>query len=160
MTLAEAKKHLKQIERGPATIARAVKGLDRKTLSYKPAPNKWSIMEILGHLADMEIVLGHRLRQALADEKPVVSPIDQDAWAAHLHYLEATPEEHLEAFMAARRANLRLLRLIQEEDLPRGAFHPELNRLHTVQEVIERMLRHDPNHLGQIERIKKLAGKS
>ena len=67
MTLAEAKQNIEQVARGPENIAAAVKGVDVKTLRYKPAPNKWCILEILAHLADAEVVFGHRIRQCLAD---------------------------------------------------------------------------------------------
>src|SRR5258705_13775821 len=64
-----------------------------KVLRYKPSPEKWCVLEILAHLADIEIVYGHRLRQMLADEKPVIAPMDQDAWARNLGYMDSPPAE-------------------------------------------------------------------
>ena len=75
MTEAELKKHLDAAEKSPKQIAAAVSGLSDKTLRYKPSPDKWCILEILGHLADMEILYAHRFRQMLADKKPVIAPI-------------------------------------------------------------------------------------
>ena len=74
MTEQEFKKHLDAAEKSPKEIAAAVSGLPDKTLRYKPSPEKWSVLEILGHLADIEIVYGYRLRQMLADAKPVMAP--------------------------------------------------------------------------------------
>ena len=68
MTDAEIKTLLDAAEKSPKEIALAVSGLPDKVLRYKPAPDKWCVLEILAHLADMEIVLGYRLRQMLADE--------------------------------------------------------------------------------------------
>ncbi len=68
-------------------------GLPEKVLRYKPAPDKWCILEILGHLADIEIVYAYRLRQMLADKKPVIAPMDQDDWARNLGYMETPPAE-------------------------------------------------------------------
>jgi hypothetical protein len=86
VTEAELKKHLDAAEDSPKRIAAAVLGLPEKTLRYKPSPDKWCIWEILGHLADMEILYAYRLRQMLADKDPVIAPIDQDAWAKNLGY--------------------------------------------------------------------------
>ena len=55
MTEAELKKHLDAAEKSPKQIAAAVSGLSDRTLRYKPSPDKWCIVEILGHLADMEL---------------------------------------------------------------------------------------------------------
>jgi hypothetical protein len=126
-------------------------------MRHKPSPGKWSIAEILAHLADVEIVQGHRIRQALAEESPTFVPMDQDMWANNLGYLEADPHESLEEYRVARRANLRLLRRATEADLAKGGFHPELNRVLTVAEIAERLSKHDPNHLQQIEKLKKQA---
>ena len=157
MTLQEAKQNIDNIARGPETIAKAVEGLNSGALRYKPAPDKWCILEIVAHLADVEIVQGHRLRQALAEPQPSFAPMDQEAWAAHLGYAETPVEDSLEAFRVARKANLRLLRRISEGDLNKGGFHLELKRVLTVAEIIQRLAVHDPNHLGQIERVKQQA---
>jgi uncharacterized damage-inducible protein DinB len=151
----EFKKKLESIATGPSLILAAVAGLDDATLRRKPAPDKWCILEMLGHLSDIEVLYGYRLRQMLADKEPVIAPIDQDDWARNLGYLEATPAELLDAYQAARRANLRLLRRLKLADLEKGAFHPELKRKVTVAELIGMMAGHDPNHAGQIERIKQ-----
>jgi hypothetical protein len=93
MTEAEFKKHLDTAERSPKEIAAAVSGLSERTLRYKPSPEKWCVLEILGHLADVEIIYGYRLRQMLADTKPVVAPLDQNASARNLNYLDCRPSE-------------------------------------------------------------------
>ena len=91
MTEAELKKHLDTAEDSPKQIAAAVLDLPEKTLRHKPSPDKWCILEILGHLADMEILYAYRIRQTLADKDPVIAPIDQDEWAKKLGYLESSP---------------------------------------------------------------------
>lgn len=159
MTEAELKKHLEAAEKSPKQIAAAVLGLPDGMLRYKPAPDKWCILEILGHLADMEIVLSYRIRQMLADEKPVIAPIDQDAWARNLGYMESLPAELVALYGLNRHASLQLLRRLKMEDLSKTAHHPEGKREVTVAEMIERMGIHGANHLEQIERLKKEAGR-
>lgn len=159
MTEAELKKHIETAEKSPKEIATAVSGLTPAVLRYKPAPDKWSILEILGHLADIEIVYAYRLRQMLADEKPVIAPMDQDAWAKHLGYLDTPAPELVASYGLNRHHNLRLLRRLKVTDLGKSAFHPESKKDVTVAELVEMMAGHGTNHLEQIERLKKGAGK-
>jgi hypothetical protein len=159
MTEAELKKYLDAAEKSPKEIAAAVSGLSPSVLRYRSDPAKWCILEILGHLADIEIVYGYRLRQMLADEKPVIAPMDQDAWAKNLGYLDASAPELVALYGLNRHHNLRLLRRLRVGDLDKTAFHPEQQKDVTVARLIEQMSGHGANHLGQIEKLKKQAGK-
>jgi uncharacterized damage-inducible protein DinB len=155
MTDQQLKETIAAAERNPEDIARAVTGLPAKILQYKPAPNKWSIQEILAHLADSELVFAYRLRQALADMQPTFAPIDQDAWARELGYLEASAPELVAQYALLRRSNVRLLRRAQPADFEKSGFHPEQKRQITVAELAGYMSKHGPNHLEQIERLKQ-----
>ena len=157
MTDAELKKHLEAAEKSPKQIAAAVSGVPDNVLRFKPSPDKWCILEILGHLADMDILNAYRLRQMLADEKPVIAPIDQDAWAKNLGYMESSPAELVALYGLNRHANLQLLRRMKPGDLEKSAYHPELKRQVTVAEMVGRLGAHGANHLEQIERLKKAA---
>ena len=159
MTDAEFKKHLEAAEKSPKEIALAVSGLPDQVLRYNPSPEKWCVLEVLGHLADVEIIYGHRLRQMLADAKPVIAPIDQDAWARNLNYLDSPPSELVAFYGLGRHHNLRLLRRLKASDLTKSAFHPELQREMTVAELVERMGGHGAGHLQQIEKLKTAAGR-
>ena len=158
MTEAEFKKHLDAAEKSPKEIAAAVSGLPEKVLRYKPSPEKWCVLEVLGHLADIEIVYGYRLRQMLADTKPVIAPLDQDAWARNLGYMETPPAELVAFYGIARHHNLRMLRRAKAADFSKSAYHPELQRDVTVAEIVEGMGGHGASHLQQIEKLKQQAG--
>jgi hypothetical protein len=157
MTEAELKKHLEAAEKSPKQIAAAVSGLPDKVLRYKPAPDKWCILEVLGHLADMEVMYAYRIRQMLADKKPVIAPIDQNDWAKHLGYTETPPAELVALYGLNRHANLRLLQRLKPSELEKSAYHPELKTNVTVAEYVEKMGTHGASHLEQIERLKKEA---
>lgn len=157
MTESEFKKHLEAAEKSPKQVAAAVSGLPDKVLRYKPAPDKWCILEILGHLADVEIVYGYRLRQMLADKKPVIAPMDQNEWARNLGCLETPPAELIALYGLNRHANLRLLQRLKPGDVEKSAFHPETGKDFTVAELIERMGTHGASHLAQIEKLRKAA---
>ncbi len=157
MTAEEFRERLDRLSVGPNAITAAVAGVAEQVLDYQPSPEKWSIRQIVAHLADVEIIYGYRMRQMLADEKPQIAPIDQDNWARNLNYRTAPVSGSLEQYTALRRANLRLLRRIEVQDLARGAFHPERGRIVTLEELLGMMVGHDPNHLQQIERLKQQA---
>jgi hypothetical protein len=159
MTEAEIRKHLDAAEKSPKEIAAAVSGLPDAVLRYQPSPEKWCVLEVLGHLADIEIVYGYRLRQMLADEKPTIAPIDQDAWARNLNYLKSAPAELVALYGLARHHNLRLLRSLDAADYAKSAYHPEMQRQFSLAELVERIGGHGAGHLEQIEKLKKMAGR-
>ena len=160
MTKAQLQSHLDAAEKSPRDIATAVSGLSDEVLRYKPSSDKWCVLEILGHLADVEVIYGYRLRQMLADNKPVIAPLDQDAWARNLNYLNSLPSELVAFYGLARHHNLRLLRALRVSDLSKSAFHPEIQRNVTVADLVERMGGHGAAHLQEIGRLKAEAASS
>jgi hypothetical protein len=160
MTEGELKKHLDAAEKSPKEIAASVSGLPDKILRYKPLADKWCILEVLGHLADIEIVYAHRFRQMLADENPVIAPMDQDAWAQHLDYMETPAPELIALYGLNRHHTLQLLRRLKPSDLEKSAYHPELKQDVTVADYVEKMGTHGAGHLTQIERLKKQAAEA
>jgi hypothetical protein len=155
MTQAELTRLLDAAEKSPQQIATAVSGLPHKILRYKPGPDKWCILEILAHLADMEILYAYRMRQMIADKNPVLAVIDQDDWARNLGYMEESPAELVALYGLNRYHNLQVLRRIKPEDLEKSAYHPELKKHVTLSKYVEMMGGHGANHLQQIERLKK-----
>lgn len=116
----------------------------------EPAPGKWSIREIVAHLADCELVFSFRLRQALSQDHPIIQPFDQAAWSER--YAAYDLASGLALFTAARNWNLKLLTQVKDEDRHRPTTHPERGTM-TLWTIVETMAGHDINHLGQIERL-------
>src|SRR3979490_1854602 len=146
MTESDLKAHLDTAEKSRKQIAVAVSGLPDKVIRYKPSPDKWCILEILGHLTDIEIVYAYRFRQMLADSKPVIAAMDQDLWARNLGYMDVPAPELIALYGLNRHHNLRLLRRLKPEDLAKSAYHPELKRDVTAAEMVEQMAAHGANH--------------
>jgi uncharacterized damage-inducible protein DinB len=157
MTADEIKKLIIEAEQDPKRLAAAVSGVSETVLQRRPAPGKWSIHEIVGHLADAEVIFAYRFRQVLADKDPRFAPIDQDAWTEHLGYTEAAIPELIAQFGVNRFHNLRLLRRAGPEAFSKSGFHPERNRQVTLEDMLEYWVAHGTNHLAQIERLKKAA---
>lgn len=119
-------------------------------LNRTPAPGKWSIREILAHLADCEMVFSFRLRQTLAEDHHIVQPFDQERWATRYAAYDAASA--LALFQAARNWNLRFLTSVTGSDRHHPITHPERGTM-TFWIIVETMAGHDVNHLQQIERL-------
>jgi hypothetical protein len=135
-------------------LALLIKGVPTTKLRKRPTPDKWSVAEILAHLADVEIVVGWRMRSILGAPGTPIQAFDQDAWVASGHYDKRHPRESVELHRALRDANLALLKSLTPEQWKQHGLHAERG-----QESIERIVRmiagHDVNHIQQIERILK-----
>ena len=139
----------------PAALSRAIDGLSPQQMRLPERPGKWSIAQILQHLADSEVVWAWRMRLILAQDRPQITGYDQDLWAQRLHYDAAEPPEALELFAVLRRANLRLLERASPDDLNRVGVHAERG-----EESLEHLRRlyagHDLLHLQQIDRVRRV----
>ena len=134
----------------PQQLAQIVRSQTPQALDAAPAPGKWSIRQILSHLADCELVFGFRLRQSVAEVHHTVQPFDQDRWAAQYDAYDALTA--LETFTALRRWNLLFLSSLPQETFAKTMTHPERGTM-PIQAVVETMGGHDRNHVKQIERI-------
>ncbi len=138
------------LEMTAVTIARLIRHSDAAQLTRAPAPGKWSIRDILCHLADCEITFAFRLRQTVAETNHVIQPFDQDHWGAPYSTLDA--RDALEAFTAFRRWDMLFIRAVGPAADSKRVMHPERGEM-TFQTIIETMAGHDINHLRQIENL-------
>lgn len=140
------------LEATPAALVACVSAIDAPTLAKQPAPGKWSIREILAHLADVEIVLGYRVRRILATDGVAIEAYDQNRWAAIGHYAEVPVSESLDRLGSPRRANVRLLRSLTPAQFAHTGIHSERGP-ETVTQLTRLWAGHDLNHRAQIDRI-------
>jgi len=139
-------------EQTPTLLRKRTAGLDRATLTRPEAPGKWSVLAVVRHLADTEIVYGYRVRLTLAHDEPEIPGYDQDLWAKRLGYADEDLAATLDELETARRGTLRLLRGLSEEQWERAGHHAERGR-ETVRQIFRLLAAHDLVHLRQIDRI-------
>ena len=135
-------------------FARAIKGMSKKQMDRRPAPGKWSINEILAHVADTELVGGWRMRLVLGQNGAPIHAFDQDAWASVLSYQRQDPRKSLERFRVLREGNLAMLKSLSKEQWENHGMHQERGK-ETVAHIVRMFAGHDLNHLGQVERLAK-----
>lgn len=141
------------LARTPGAIRDAIEGLSDDQLRALEAPGKWSIAQVVQHLADSEVVWGWRLRLTLAHDRPAITGYDQDLWADRLRYADADLELALRAWSALRQMHLRLLTRLGPADLERVGIHAERGE-ESVRHMIRLYAGHDLLHLRQVERIR------
>jgi hypothetical protein len=148
----QGKQPLKVQAATPKKLASLIKGVPPAKLRKRPAPEKWSVAEIVAHLADTEIVGGWRMRLILGAPGTPVSAFDQDSWVIACHYEKRDPRKDIEQFRVLREANLALLKSLKPEQWKHFGMHSERGE-ETIANIVNMFAGHDLNHLQQIERI-------
>lgn len=141
-----------------AELRRLTADLDAAELATPEAPGKWSVVEVVQHLADTEIVYGYRLRSTVAEDRPALAGYDQDAWASRLRYREVHLDDALDQLDALRRANLRWLRTLSHQERQRIGVHSERGE-ESVDHGLMLLVGHDLVHRRQIARIRRALGR-
>lgn len=141
---------LTSIRAAPERLEALISGASQVQLLQQPAPNKWSVRDILCHLADCEIAFAFRLRQTLAENRHTIQPFDQDAFARNYGALRA--EEALSTFSSLRRWDVSFIDTAGAAAMRKVVTHPERGEM-TFQTILETMAGHDLNHFGQIAGI-------
>lgn len=136
----------------PKRLERLVARASAAKLRKRPAPDKWSVAEILAHLADVEIVVGWRVRSILGAPGTAIQAFDQDAWVEAGHYAKRNPRESIAQIRALREANLALYKSLSPEQWKHYGIHSERGQ-ESVEHIVRMIAGHDLNHLQQIERI-------
>ncbi|MGH7628481.1 MAG: DinB family protein [Gemmatimonadales bacterium] len=126
--------------------------IDDATLRRPEAPDKWSAIDVVQHLADAELVAGWRVRFILTQDAPSLPGFDQDAFARDLRYRDIPLAEAMAQLAGLRTANLRLYRSLAPASLERVGLHLERGP-ESVGHIVRMMAGHDLVHRRQLERI-------
>jgi len=133
-------------------LNRLIKNVSTAELRRRPAPEKWSVSEIIAHLADAEIVGGFRLRFILGSPGAPIVAYDQDKWVTSGHYDQRDPRKSVAHFCVLREWNLELLKTLTAEQWKQYGIHSERGR-ESIEHIVRMFAGHDVNHLQQIEKI-------
>ncbi len=149
-----------QLEVTPDILRDLMCELTEEDARWKPAPDRFSVAEVLAHLSHTE---GHcfrmRLDRFLAEERPEFDPDDA---AMHLElYRDADPEDSFDHFEEQRETNVEFLRTLEPEDGERVALHKVAGEI-TLSQMLHAWALHDLGHVRQIAELvrarKYLAG--
>jgi hypothetical protein len=141
----------------PKKLKLEISSLSRREMLTRPAANKWSVQEVMAHLADVE-EFGMRARVAamIEQDKPTLLSFDQEARLAELKYNTINPMQSLGILTLQRRANVKWLRKLRSAQLRRLGIHQTVGEI-SVEELITEWAFHDLGHLKQILEVKRYA---
>ena len=148
----EGKEPLAVYDSTPERLERLIANAAPATLRQRPAPDKWSVSEIVAHLADAEIVGSFRIRLILGAPGTPIVAYDQDTWVTSGHYDKRDPRKSVEQFRVLREANVALLASLDSEQWKHYGMHAERGQ-ESIEHIVRMFAGHDINHLQQIERI-------
>jgi DinB family protein len=144
---------LERFRRGPELLAVVLTGVFGEETDFTAAPGKWSIRQIVAHLADSEMVGAQRFRKVIAEERPALEAFDQDAWASNLDYARKQPKNSLESFRRVRAENYELLKNVPEAAFEREGVHSERGPV-SLRQLLEIYADHAESHARQMQAIR------
>jgi uncharacterized damage-inducible protein DinB len=151
MTTEERNKVIESYGQAYHQLMEAMKELPREMWQFKPAPDRWSIHEIIVHIADSEVNSYIRVRKGIAEPGAKILGYDQDAWATSLDYPHQNIEEHLELFRWLRQTTYHLIKN-QPDSVWANTYEHSENGPTTLEEWLHIYERHIPSHIHQMQR--------
>lgn len=156
MEQAERDRYLAILQSTPERLKAALAGVPKKLLTWRPAPGKWSIHEVVCHMRDAERD-GYLLRftKILGEDNPTFPDVDGDKLALERQYDRLILRDVLRDWRAARKEVLAVLRKVKPEQWQRMGTHETAGPM-SLETILQRQaVGNDEAHLGQIEHIKK-----
>jgi hypothetical protein len=135
-----------------AKLKKQIHGLTPRQLSQRPESGKWSIAEIVAHLADVEIVASWRMRSVLGANGTAIQAFDQDAWASVFQYGKRDVKQSLEVFRVLRENNLAMLKALPRQSWDNYGMHAERGK-ESIEHLARMFAGHDTNHVLQVKSI-------
>ena len=129
----------------------ALKEIPKEIWQYKPAPNKWSVHEILIHIADSEASSFVRARKIICESGSAIMAYDENAWAVKLNYHDQCIEDSLELFRQLRVMTYDVIKNLPEETWQNFIIHPDNGKM-TLDDWLKVYADHIPVHINQIKR--------
>ncbi len=145
---------LERFRRGAELVAVVATGAAGAELDYRAAPEKWSVRQIMCHLADAEMVGRVRFSRTIAEENPALTAYDEKAWAERLDYHRRKFSQALETFRRVRGENYELLKDQPAGNWLRTAQHSVRGQI-TLGDLLTIYAEHAESHARQIKEARE-----
>ena len=141
------------LEQTPIIIEKIVASATEEQMQWKPSPDRWSISEVLAHLADVEVAgFRNRIEKMMEQKNPRLEPYDQNAAYVAGKYSAAKGRENLKQFCHERDRSLSMLRYVPLEAVSRPGLHGEIGAI-TLGQLMNEWAFHDLGHIRQISEL-------
>jgi len=153
---------VEQYAAGSEKLSQAIRGLTQDDLLTQPAPDptigKWSIQEVVIHLADAEQAMADRMKRVIAEDNPMLLAWDENKWAANLHYQKQSAQDAAEIVKLIRKQMSAVLSAVPEAAFNRSGTHSEAGKK-TLTDLIKGAVNHLEHHLKFIHAKRAKMGK-
>lgn len=129
-----------------------VSSVSAETIVRQPGERRWSILQIVGHLADAELLASVRIRRIITQDRAKLWGYKQEIWADRLNYQQRKIETVVARFALLRRENAELLAGLPDAVWNQTGEHNEDGAL-SLRQLIEGYVSHTAKHLNQIEQL-------
>jgi hypothetical protein len=153
MTTEERTALIGRFKAGYAEVTQALRGIAPAELDWRPAPDAWSVREIVHHLADADTFAAARLRRLLTEDAPPIPAYDEQILAERLRYASRPVEPALQVIEAVRATSAQLLEPLADTDWRRTGTHSEMGP-YSVERWLEFNAAHPYDHADQIRRTR------
>lgn len=150
-TITERRSQIESYGRAYEQIVAALAEFPKEMWQFKPSPERWSIHEIIIHLADSEANSFVRARVFLAEPGKTIMAYDQDKWAKSMNYQNLDTDTALDLFRALRKSTYELICQAPAEAWDKMIVHPEAG-LMTMDNWLDVYEKHIPGHIDQMRK--------
>lgn len=146
------------MENFPRWLDVLIENLDEAQLQTPYRPGGWSTQQIIHHLADSHMVAYTRLKLALTEENPTVTPYKEDRWGETPEVETVPVNVSITLLHALHRRWTGLLRALPESDWKRTFYHPERQRSIPIWELVDFYCWHSRHHATQMQELRERQG--
>ena len=152
MTTTEREQLIQSYSQAYTVLTDTIKKYPAEMWQWRPAPDKWSIHEVLIHITDSEANSYIRCRRFIAEPGSGVYGYDENKWAKALHYHEQSVEEALALFKMLRHTTYLLIKDLPEEIWQTATVQHSESGTMTLERWLQIYEEHIPVHIRQMER--------
>ncbi len=149
MTPQERKSKIRSYGNAYTELTRALRKFPKRMWKYKPAPDRWSIHEIIVHLADSEANSFIRCRRFIAEPGKQVLGYDESGWSRALDYHKRDTETALELFKLLRKSSYELIKTLPATVWSNTVEHSERGTMN-FEQWLETYEKHTHSHISQM----------
>ena len=148
----ERQRKIESYGRAHHTLIAALANFPSDMWQYRPAPDRWTIHEIVIHITDSEANSYIRCRRFIAEPGTTISAYDEQRWAAALDYHTLSTDTALELFKWLRDSTAALIRSLPDDRWSNALYHPEVGTM-TLDDWLDTYERHIPDHIAQMQAV-------
>jgi len=153
MNRAEINKKIEAYGGGFVQLTATLAEIPREARSYRPAPDEWSVQEIIVHMADSESMSALRARKLIVEPGSMLMAYQETIWADAFNYKEQNVDDALQIIKLARQTTYELLKRQPDEVFTHSVTHPEFPEdPYTFELWLNLYSRHIPDHINQINK--------